>query len=218
MCLLAIETATSSGSYAILRDGKIIYQDIIDMRTTHSETIMVRVDDALKALKIDKKEIEGICVSNGPGSFTGCRIGLATAKGISTGLRIPLVAFDTLEVLAANAYGTDKNILSVIDARMNEAYVGVYDSSLGIIKGAHCRPYGEITNDLTGDYICVGDVHLVNDNARFKKALAHQNVIQASAMFSLMQLKGIEMVYDQEYIFALEPYYVRSAFAQVNKK
>jgi len=209
MCLLAIETTRSSGSYALLKDDKIIYQDNVDMKTTHSETIMCRIDNALKAMKIEKTDLKGICVSNGPGSFTGCRIGLATAKGICTGLKIPLIAFNTLEILASNLYGTDKNILSVLDARMNEAYVAVFDKNLQMIVDSHCRPYKSITDGLKGDYICVGDTHLIT--GKHEKALLHQNMINASSMFSLMKYKNIALKYDEEYLAALEPYYIRSA-------
>ena len=212
MCILAIETTRSSGSYAILKDDKIVYQDCIDMKTTHSETIMCRIDNALKTMKIDKKELKGICVSNGPGSFTGCRIGLATAKGICTGLKIPLIAFNTLEILASNLYGTEKNILSVLDARMNEAYVAVFDNKLNMVVDSHCRLYKSLTHGLKGDYICVGDTHLINEESKmFTKALQHQNIIQAAAMFSLMKHKNVELKYNEEYIFTLEPYYIRSA-------
>ena len=212
MCLLAIETTKSTGSYALLKDDKIIYQDIVDVKVTHSETIMCKIDSALQSMKIEKSDLKGICVSNGPGSFTGCRIGLATAKGICTGLKIPLLTFNTLQILASNVYGTNKQILSVLDARMNEVYVAVFDQNLTMVSESHCRSYKSITDGLQGEYICVGDVNLITDESnRFQKALQHQNIIHASSMFSLIKYKNIEIKYDEEFNSNVEPFYIRSA-------
>ena len=231
MCIIAIETATTIGSVAILRDEKIIYQELADLKTTHSETIMVRIDNALTSLKIDKSEIKALSISNGPGSFTGLRIGLATAKGICTGLKVPLIVFNTLEVLAANVYGTNKQILSILDARMNEVYMSVFDSCLNIVVKSHCRAYSDFLEDLKGEYVCVGDTQLLellkntavyqspdevkNNETRFYKALPHQNILSAASQFSLMKLKNTTFDYNEEFIHKLEPFYVRNADSQV---
>ena len=148
-------------------------------------------------------------ISNGPGSFTGLRIGLATAKGICTGLQIPLITFNTLELLAINVYGTPKNILTVIDARMKEAYVALYDSQLNVLIENHCRVYDEITNEIKSDFICVGHTHLIKDN-NVHTALPHQNMLNAAAQFSLIKYKNIKVKYDKEFIYNVEPYYVRA--------
>ena len=218
MCLLAIETTASSGSYAIMKDERIVFQDFIELKTTHSETIMKRIDSALHSLKIEKNDLKAVCISNGPGSFTGCRIGLATAKGICTGLQVPLLPFDTLQILASNVYGTEKNILAIIDARMNEAYVAVFSPKLGTLVQPHCRPYAEITNNLQDEYLCVGHVHLITESDRFQKAMLHQNMLVASAMFSLMRHNATDLSYDMEIINSLEPYYIRSYRTQAGIK
>lgn len=219
MILLAIETTRSAASFAVLQNNKVVYQDYLDVKKTHSETIISRIDNALISLKLDKQELSGVCISNGPGSFTGIRIGLATAKGICTGLKIPLLGFNTLEILASNVYGTNKKILSVLDARMNEAYVAIFDKDLNVVEESHCRAYSDITKSLNNEeYICVGDLHLLSEEKNIVKALLHQNILCASSMFSLIKHKNIEIKYDEEYIFTLEPFYIRSAESQVNKK
>jgi tRNA threonylcarbamoyladenosine biosynthesis protein TsaB len=207
MCILAIETTTPSSSYAILHDNKIVFQDYCKLATGHSENIMVRIDNALNTLEINKTDIKAVCVSNGPGSFTGCRVGLATAKGICTGLQIPLVAFNSLELLAANVYGSSSNIMSVLDARMNEVYVAVFDKDLNTIIEPHIISRDTIYGVSTDDCLCVGAVHLLPNT--FKKALPHQNILAASSMFSLLAIKNITPKYDEEYISNLEPCYVR---------
>ncbi|MCL2063854.1 MAG: tRNA (adenosine(37)-N6)-threonylcarbamoyltransferase complex dimerization subunit type 1 TsaB [Candidatus Cloacimonetes bacterium] len=233
MCILAIETAISSGSIGILKENKIVYQDYAEVLTTHSETIMTRIENGLKTVKIDKSDLKAVSISIGPGSFTGLRIGLATAKGISTGLRIPLIAFNTLEVLASNVLGTNQNILSILDARMKEAYIAVYDPYLNIIMESHSRGHEKITEGLVGEYICVGDITLIknhliskyeyneqleiittDEGGRFQFALPHQNMLMAASQFSLMKYKKIKLEYDEDYIYQLEPHYVRNADVQ----
>ena len=163
MTILAIETTSTGSSLAIQKDNKIVYQDYFSLRSSHSETIMPRIDTTLKLLEINKKELTAICVSIGPGSFTGCRIGLATAKGICTGLKIPLIAFNTLEILASNFYGSNRDILSILDARMGEVYIAEYNSLLLPIQKPCCKKYVDIFEDLEGEYVCVGDVYLLPD-------------------------------------------------------
>ena len=222
--ILAIETSTTIGSIAILRDERIVYQDFADLKTTHSETIMVRIDNALKSLKYAKSDLKAVCISNGPGSFTGLRIGLATAKGICTGLKIPLVAFNTLEVLAANVYGTDRNILSILPAHKNEAYIAVFDPFLNVLIETHNRENDKVLENLSGKFICVGDIQHIASSANpplasgvgercvnydFALALPHQNMLVAAAQFSLLKHKNISLVYDQDYIYKLEPCYYK---------
>jgi tRNA A37 threonylcarbamoyladenosine modification protein TsaB len=101
---------------------------------------------------------------------------------------------------------------------MNEAYIGVFDKYLNTIAESHCRSYKTITQGLNEEYICVGDVHLIEDgNARFQKALMHQNAINAAAMFSLIKLKNIKITYDEEFISNIEPYYIRSSVENSKK-
>jgi len=205
MCLLAIESSTQAASIAIKKNDKIIYLDYINIATSHSETIMPRIDTALKLLRIDKKDLTGITVSIGPGSFTGLRVGLATAKGIATGLRIPLISFNTLEVLASNVYGTEKHILSVLDARMNEAYVALFDKDLNIVIDTHCRPLDNVFDNIEVDYVSVGNVPTLNFTS-----LPHQNLLTAAAHFSLLDYKKMSLKFDEDYVYNLEPFYVRS--------
>ena len=214
MIILAIETTSQGSSLAIQKDNKIIYQDYCSLRGSHSETIMPKIDSTLKLFDINKKELSAVCVSIGPGSFTGCRIGLATAKGICTGLKIPLIAFNTLEILAANVYGTNKNILSILDARMNEVYIAEYDSTLLQIKKPSCKKYSDIFEGMEGEYICVGDVHrlplqTIESKLEIIESLPHQNILSASSILSLLSHKNIKIEYDEEYINKVEPYYVR---------
>ena len=217
MYKLAIETTTVACSIAIEKDNRIIYQDFAEQTISHSQTLMLRIDNALKYLNLDKKDLKAVCVSNGPGSFTGIRIGLATAKGICKGLQIPLIALNTLEILATNAFGTDKNIITLLDARMNQMYISIYDPNLNLLLPNQCIDYEADLMSLVDEkvgkdrkFICLGFTKFVNENDRFQLALPHQNLLLATSQFSLLKHKKIELKYDKVYISNIEPFYVRN--------
>jgi tRNA threonylcarbamoyl adenosine modification protein YeaZ len=199
-----------------LKDDKIVYQDAIELKSSHSQTLMPRIDYAFNLLGIDKKEIKAVTVSIGPGYFTGIRIGLATAKGICKGLQIPLIPLNTLQILAANAYGTDKKIMTLLDARMNQKYISIFDKDLNVLLENQCVGY-DLLNDhsfmkenLEGDFICLGFTKFIRETDKLKIALPHQHTLLASAQFSLLKHKNIELNYDKVFISNIEPNYVRS--------
>ncbi len=97
--ILAIETATARGSIALLVAGKVAAAPCIGENFEHSDTLIPRIQQLLKSQKLRLNDLDLICVSQGPGSFTGLRVGIAAAKGLSLGLGIPLVAIPTLEIL-----------------------------------------------------------------------------------------------------------------------
>ncbi|HOD55322.1 MAG TPA: tRNA (adenosine(37)-N6)-threonylcarbamoyltransferase complex dimerization subunit type 1 TsaB, partial [Candidatus Cloacimonadota bacterium] len=130
MLYLAIDTSANSGSIALEKDGKIIFVFYTDIQITHSERLMPQIEQAFKVNNLSAKDLDAVLLSNGPGSFTGIRIGLATAKGICYAHQIPLIPFNTLEMHAVNAIHRNHLILSVIDAKMNEIYASLYDENL----------------------------------------------------------------------------------------
>jgi tRNA threonylcarbamoyladenosine biosynthesis protein TsaB len=209
--ILAIDTSSSAGSISLFDETKIHYQIYTDLSVNHSETIMFRIDEALKNVKADKKDLQAVFVTNGPGSFTGIRIGLATAKGLCIGLRIPIFYTDTLTLLAMNLYGTERKILALLDARMKEAYTAVFNPDMTFDKSIATIPYKNINSNFLEKYICVGHTHLLTTSDRFQLALPHQNSITASAMFSLWKSRSYELLYDEETIKNLQPMYFREA-------
>ena len=102
MTILGIETATMTGGVALLDEKRLISEYTLNVRTTHTARLMPALDQILKDSSVDKSEIDGVAISMGPGSFTGLRIGLATAKGLALGLDIPLLGVPTLDALARN--------------------------------------------------------------------------------------------------------------------
>ncbi len=123
--VLAIETATPHGGVAIV--GEELRGEIsLNTQETHSRRLLREVDFLLSRLNLSLKDLSGLAVSMGPGSFTGLRIGLATAKGLHLATGLPLVGVCTLEALAFNASLTPKLICPVLDARRKQVYTALY--------------------------------------------------------------------------------------------
>ena len=125
---LGIETTTSTGGAALIRNGVLLAEEFFPINKTHSEKILPGISRLLKQADIEAEEITGIAVSAGPGSYTGIRIGIATANGLSAGWGIGAVGVETLRILAASVT-SDHPVLSCIKARKNEVFAAVYESS-----------------------------------------------------------------------------------------
>jgi tRNA threonylcarbamoyladenosine biosynthesis protein TsaB len=130
MKILGIETSTYAGSMAFAEDGKVLGEFFLNLGPTHSEKLIPMVDWLLGEVEMEKKEIEGIAVSIGPGSFTALRVGLSTAKGLAFSLGVPVVGVSSLEALALNIF-TNFNICSIIDAKKKEVFVAFFKFSDG---------------------------------------------------------------------------------------
>lgn len=126
MKILAIDTSSSVCSVAILEDDKLIDKNELDDGRTHSENLMPLLDELLKRNSIDIKEVELIACTVGPGSFTGIRIGVASIKPIAEVLNIKVASIMSLEALARNVENKE-TIVSLIDARNNQVYCGIFD-------------------------------------------------------------------------------------------
>lgn len=127
--LLAIDTATPCSSVAItsgtMNRGTVLGSLTLGGKVTHSRRLLPSVEWLMEMVEIDWSSIDGICVSLGPGSFTGLRIGMSIAKGLAAGAGKPLVAVSTLDALAAKCT-TERLICAVLDARKKEVYCAFY--------------------------------------------------------------------------------------------
>lgn len=125
---LGIETTTATGGVALMKNGVLLAEECFPVRATHSEKVLPGVARLLKQAEVMTEEITGIAVSSGPGSYTGLRIGIATAQGLSAGWGVGAVSVETLRVLASSV-SADCPVLSCIIARSNEVYAAVYENS-----------------------------------------------------------------------------------------
>ena len=126
MKILAIDSTAIVASVALCDDEKLIALYTVNNGNTHSETLLPMVESILKEAKLTPADIELFAVSNGPGSFTGVRIGCATIKGLTFGRKVPCVGVSTLEALAYNLKGADGIICPVMNARRNQVYNALF--------------------------------------------------------------------------------------------
>ena len=127
MRVLALETATLAGSAALLEGNRVVGTSSLDIELTHSERLMAMVDRLLVDCGWTVSRLEGLAVSIGPGSFTGLRIGVATAKGLGLALGLPVAAVPTLDALAANLPFAAAPVCPLIDARKGEVYLALFE-------------------------------------------------------------------------------------------
>ncbi len=127
MRILGIDSSGLVAGVAIEEDGKLISEYMIRNKLTHSQTLLPMIDEMMQTSKTSKEEIEAIAISEGPGSFTGLRIGAATAKGLAYGLGIPVIPVSSLLGLAFNLRLAGGVVCSIMDARRSEVYYGVYE-------------------------------------------------------------------------------------------
>ena len=128
--ILNIETATKNCSVALAKDGKtILCKEIAEEGYSHAERLHVFIDEIIKEVGITIQDLSAIAVSQGPGSYTGLRIGVSAAKGLCYALGIPLIAVDTLQVLASQAKVSNGLIIPMLDARRMEVYSAIFTSN-----------------------------------------------------------------------------------------
>ena len=134
MKILGIDTSTMAANVAVLEDDKLICEYTINTKKTHSQKLMPMIENMLKLSDIDIKEIDAIGICVGPGSFTGLRIGMATAKAMAHVNNIPLIGVNSLEILGANMDLCDKKICAILDAQRNQVYTNTYKLENNKIK------------------------------------------------------------------------------------
>lgn len=126
MKVLAFDSSGLVASVALVTESELIAEYTVNYKKTHSQTLMPMLDEIKKTANIDLKDIDGIAIAKGPGSFTGLRIGAATVKGLGMVLNKPIIPVPTLDGLAYNLYKAKGIICPLMDARRNQVYTGLY--------------------------------------------------------------------------------------------
>ncbi len=167
MRILALDSSGMVASVALLEkdetDSRLMAEYSVNYKKTHSQTLLPMIDEVAKMTELDLDTIDAIAVAAGPGSFTGLRIGGATAKGLGLALHKPLVAIPTLEGLAYNLWGTDKLVCPILDARRDQVYTGIYefrDGRLVVLEDQMAIGIEELGEKLIGydrEIIFLGD-------------------------------------------------------------
>lgn len=171
--ILNIETSTTNCSVSLFNDLELI--DCIEENTqdySHSKSLHVFIDSVLKNSELKPKDLSAISVSKGPGSYTGLRIGVASAKGLCFALDIPLISIETLKILSENI--SNKGIvIPCLDARRMEVYSAVFNNKNERIRNTRAEILNE---DSFNKYLSIDEVYFIgNANKKIKEIIAHKN-------------------------------------------
>lgn len=129
MKIIAIDSSGLVASVAIATEEALIAEYTVNFKKTHSQTLLPMLDEVSKMIDLEMHEIDAIAVAAGPGSFTGLRIGSATAKGLAYAINKPIIAVPTVDALSMNMWGIKDLIVPIMDARRNQVYTGFYEFS-----------------------------------------------------------------------------------------
>ena len=210
--ILNIETATKNCSVSLSKNGEtILCKEIAEQGYSHAEKLHVFIEDILKETEISVQDLKAIAVSKGPGSYTGLRIGVSTAKGLCYALNIPLISVDTLQVLAKQVVVENGLIVPMIDARRMEVYSAVFDANQTKIMEVQAEiltenSYAEITEAVyfIGDCQEKCKTVLIKDNFHFLPEIVFPS---ANEMSALSYEKFITN--DFEDVAYFEPFYLK---------
>ncbi|MCI9487580.1 MAG: tRNA (adenosine(37)-N6)-threonylcarbamoyltransferase complex dimerization subunit type 1 TsaB [Lachnospiraceae bacterium] len=152
MKILGIESASLTASAAIWEDDMLTAEYTVNHKKTHSQTLLPMIDEIVRMTETDLKTLDAIAVSGGPGSFTGLRIGSATAKGLGQALDKPLIHVPTLDAMAYEHFGTDRLICPMLDARREQVYCGLYEfhEEFRVIRGQAAMGISELIREVNG--------------------------------------------------------------------
>jgi tRNA threonylcarbamoyladenosine biosynthesis protein TsaB len=227
--ILHIESSTLTCSVAISRNGDMLaLQESQDQSYAHSEKLVVYIDEVIKQAKLKPSDLDAVCVSKGPGSYTGLRIGVSAAKGLCYGLGIPLLSVGSLESMAHLVKANFENELAdvsflcpMIDARRMEVYMQLFDAGLNQLQAVSAEIIDEksFASELEkGRVVFLGD-----GAAKCKEIIQHTNAIflddfktSASGMIPLAESKFANKQFEDVAYF--EPYYLKDFVAGKPKK
>lgn len=152
MRILGIESSSLVASAAVVEDQVTLAEYTLNFKKTHSQTLLPLIDEMFRMLGFGPETVDAIAVSGGPGSFTGLRIGSATAKGLGLALHKPLIHVPTLDAMAYNLYGASGVICPMMDARRNQVYTGIYrfETAFETVFPQAALDIGELAEKLNG--------------------------------------------------------------------
>ena len=221
-CILNIETSTETCSVAVAQDGGIIFEKLNNEPNSHTKYLAKFVEEALSFAESHAIPLDAVAVSSGPGSYTGLRIGVSTAKGICYGKNVPLIAIPTLKLLCVKPLLSDEieeeNALlcPMIDARRMEAYTAIYNRALKEVRKVQADV---IDANTYNEWLDKGIVYFFGNGAeKCKDIITHPNarfidniVPTAKSMLPLAELAIAKADYADVAYF--EPFYLKDFVA-----
>jgi tRNA threonylcarbamoyladenosine biosynthesis protein TsaB len=218
--ILNIETSTRNCSVALSKNGAtIICKEIAEIGFSHAEKLHVFIEEIIKEAKINFSDLKAIAVSKGPGSYTGLRIGVSSAKGLCYALDIPLISVDTLKVLASQVVVENGLIIPMIDARRMEVYSAIFDSKLNLIRGVEAQILDENSFSAIDQ-----PIYIVGDSSEKAKTILNNqnNIYLEQIQFPSANLMS-QFSYDKfqindfEDVAYFEPFYLKDFLIATSK-
>ena len=219
--ILNIETATKNCSVALAKEGKtIVCKEMAEEGYSHAEKLHVFIAEVLQELQLNFKDLAAIAVSQGPGSYTGLRIGVSAAKGLCFALDIPMIAVDTLQMLASQVTITHGFIVPMIDARRMEVYSAVFNARFEKIREVKAEIItADSFSEINETIYFVGD-----SNEKVKSVLRNENFVFLDQMVYPSAKEMSQWSFDQFVkndfveVAYFEPYYLKDFMITPAKK
>jgi len=223
--ILQLETATQVCSVALSIDGKTISVKEEAGQNLHAGNLTLFIEEVMKANELTYQDLDVIAVSKGPGSYTGLRIGVSTAKGLCYALEKPMIAIETLKFMAAGFFEANPTygglVCPMIDARRMEVYTSVYNSDLNAVEPTSAKIIDETSfNDLLSHH----QITFIGDGAaKCAETLSHHNAIFNSQNFnsaSYMSALSEEAFGQNQFedVAYFEPFYLKDFVVTPSKK
>ena len=218
--ILHIETATKQCSVSLANEGQLIScKQLAEEGFNHAEKLHVFIEQVLREAGFSFKDLRAICVSKGPGSYTGLRIGVSAAKGLAYTLNIPLLSINTLEILARAIKIQEGTIVPMIDARRMEVFTAHFDEKYKMIK----ETYALVLENDSFDAV-EGIIHFVGDGAsKAKEIYTNERFVFHDAIIYPSSKEMVQVAYEKfkanvvEDVAYFEPFYLKE-FMLTTKK
>ncbi len=225
MKILGIDTSSLAASVAVIEDDKLICEYTINTKKTHSQKLMHMIENMLEISDIDINEIDLIAVCEGPGSFTGLRIGMSTAKAISHIKKQPIITVNSVELLAGNMNLCEKKICSVLDAQRTQVYTGKYEyvnGNLVEVEGVDVKEIDDLLSELkdsNNEWIMVGEaVYKYKDKIKEIENItipAQSHNINRASSLCVIAMNKYKNNIDVHDCYSVVPLYIRKSQAEV---
>lgn len=209
--ILHIDTAVDAASFCLMKDGEPILFDSNNNQKDHAAWLHAAIQKGIATTELRMKDLDAIAISIGPGSYTGLRVGLSTAKGFSFALGIPLITVNTLEMMAHAVTGEVDLICPMIDARRMEVFTALYDKNLQEVA----KPSAMVLDSNSFSHLIEKNIIAFTGNGseKLKKILVHSHAIfnnctaTAKDMVAIAEKKFVDKNFvDLAYV---EPFYIK---------
>lgn len=220
MLTLGIDTATKVCTVALVRDQEPVASYELNIGMTHSERLIPQLEQLFSGTRLKKQDVELIAVSRGPGSFTGLRIGLATAEALAYGLKIPLVAVNTLQAMTYNLPVENILLAPVLDAQKGNYYLAVYKWQKGRLQ--EIAPVEIVAGEIIPERLAAYSQPAVLLGECAKLTVPENGIVTMAPQASrLPKAVSVALLGQQAYTpgtlqdyFGLEPFYIRKSEAE----